>query len=589
MEPEERSVHKFLSEAFLKEKDFANSHRYLDSCYKYYHFASDSDLRNISSPRNFDKVLKLRSEIFLAQYDKTDSISYLLKAEKCFDQIRELGLLRIASFSESKNKLQLYQNMIDHNAKSIEVLNNLLEITHEEKYLHKMLDVSEMNKNLLLYFTIKQNDFVNEIPQDLIDSAMQIKLDLTQIDNLIFENGATPSLLDKKLVKTLDYDRISVKLRSYHNGAVLDFPNGIYQAIKHNIALNTSLLEYAFTEQFVFIFVLNKERLTVQKVRRDPDLIAALDSFERTMIIQRLADISQKRERYIACGYKIYKELVLPVQSQLKEKVTLVVEDALQGIPFDALLSSLPGKSASFHEFPYLLRKHTFNYAFSATILLDRARIVPKFENSLLIVAPFTSNERISINTANERSSFGKLKNSYIEAIALQKIYQGDTILGRMATKANFLSKAATYQNIHIASHSLANRKSGEYSYIVFAKSDEDQQQILYANDIYQLRLNTDLLVLSSCESGAGEELKGEGFNSLSRAFSYAGVKNIVHTLWKVNDTHTQKIMTTFYKHLKEAEAKADALHLAKVNFLNTETSVNVHPFYWSTFKLFSN
>ena len=97
------------------------------------------------------------------------------------------------------------------------------------------------------------------------------------------------------------------------------------------------------------------------------------------------------------------------------------------------------------------------------------------------------------------------------------------------------------------------------------------------------------MVVLSSCESGVGEELKGEGFNSISRAFSYAGVKNIVHTLWKVDDKHTQKIMTSFYRNLKEGKQKSDALHLAKLDFIQTEQMIGAHPYYWSSFKLFGN
>ncbi len=83
----------------------------------------------------------------MAQYQATDSIHYLIQAEKCYDQIRQLSLWNISEFYEPKNKLQKYQIMVDNNSNSIEILNQLYETTKEERYLHKMLDVSQINKN----------------------------------------------------------------------------------------------------------------------------------------------------------------------------------------------------------------------------------------------------------------------------------------------------------------------------------------------------------------------------------------------------------------------------------------------------------
>ena len=589
LSPKEKSIYNFLSKTYLLEKDFVNSHRFLDSCYKYYQFTSDSNFNNLSSQRDFDKSLKLRSDIYMAQYQATDSIHYLIQAEKCYDQIRQLSLWNISEFYEPKNKLQKYQIMVDNNSNSIEILNQLYETTKEERYLHKMLDVSEINKNLLLYFTLKQKNKATDIPSNLLEKEIKTKLELNYIENKIFEQGISAALLEEKLFKTIEYDSIKKQLIPYNNFEIINFPTGIYRNVKDKIKSDATILEYAFTRNFIFIFVLNNEKLSVHKVVKDTELETLLVNFENSIKIQKFAEANSKKENYIHNSYSIYEKLVAPVKNLLKKQVTLIVENDLNWIPFEALLTQKPSKSANFNEFPYLIRQHTFNYAFSTTILNNNNINADRFNKSLLVVAPFTGENKVKLTLNEEKLTFGPLKNSYLEAIELHKIHGGDTLIGKKATKENFLSQLPEFQNIHIASHSVANRKRGEFSYIVFSKSDNDQPQILYANDIYQLKLNTDMVVLSSCESGVGEELKGEGFNSISRAFSYAGVKNIVHTLWKVDDKHTQKIMTSFYRNLKEGKQKSDALHLAKLDFIQTEQMIGAHPYYWSSFKLFGN
>ena len=71
--------------------------------------------------------------------------------------------------------------------------------------------------------------------------------------------------------------------------------------------------------------------------------------------------------------------------------------------------------------------------------------------------------------------------------------------------------------------------------------------------EIYNLKLNTDLTVLSACETGLGEIKKGEGLIGLTRALLYAGSKNIIVSLWKVADNSTSEFMIDFYKNLLES------------------------------------
>ncbi|GAB5554197.1 MAG: hypothetical protein Sapg2KO_37880 [Saprospiraceae bacterium] len=108
----------------------------------------------------------------------------------------------------------------------------------------------------------------------------------------------------------------------------------------------------------------------------------------------------------------------------------------------------------------------------------------------------------------------------------------------------------------------------------------------MVSGEVYSLRLNADLVALSACQTGIGKITTGEGILGLSRAFKYAGAKNLVVSLWKVADNSTADLMTHFYeKHLSGKENHyAGSLQAAKQKMIGSNTFS--HPYYWSAFVL---
>jgi CHAT domain-containing protein len=164
-----------------------------------------------------------------------------------------------------------------------------------------------------------------------------------------------------------------------------------------------------------------------------------------------------------------------------------------------------------------------------------------------------------------------------------RKLLDFDASLERITS-----SDLSAYRVVHFATHGLLNNKQPELSGLVFSLVDPQgrpRNGFLPAYEVYNLRLNAELVVLSACQTALGEDIRGEGLVGLTRAFMYAGTPRVVASLWRVPDSATAALMERFYRALLAGNRRpAEALRLAQES-VRAERRWSA-PYYWAGFTL---
>jgi CHAT domain-containing protein len=189
------------------------------------------------------------------------------------------------------------------------------------------------------------------------------------------------------------------------------------------------------------------------------------------------------------------------------------------------------------------------------------------------------------------------------EVTAIAKLHQqADVAVYRRSDASEETVKTNEHlgsaRRIHFATHGIMSERQPHYSGLILSlpppttnpkseirnpKSVEDG--LLQVYEIFNLKLNAELVVLSACETGLGKEVKGEGLIGLTRAFMYAGTPSVVVSLWQVADRSTADLMVKFYEQLNQRRDKAEALRRAKLAMIE-RGGVSAQPFSWAPFIL---
>jgi CHAT domain-containing protein/Tfp pilus assembly protein PilF len=287
--------------------------------------------------------------------------------------------------------------------------------------------------------------------------------------------------------------------------------------------------------------------------------------------IQKVATGSRPADTASGNLTKLHQILIDPIAADLptdpNQRVIFMPQGELFLLPFVALRDA-SGK--------YLIERHTLSISPSIqTLDLTHQQ-----------AARSTSQGRTVIVGDPKMPSFDgetlpPLPGSRQEAIAIGKILNTAPLLGDQATKAAVVSQMRSASVIHLATHGLLDVFNGDIPGAIALAPSGNDNGLLSAGEIFDLKLKANLVVLSACDTGRGE-IKGDGVIGLSRSLIAAGVPSVVVSLWAVNDDATSVLMSDFYRNLKTNPNKAQSLRQAMLTTLKQYPN----PADWAAFTL---
>ena len=301
---------------------------------------------------------------------------------------------------------------------------------------------------------------------------------------------------------------------------------------------------------------------------------------------------AQKQKLLADASARVYQNLFAPLAPWFTREIIVAASGIFNVVPFDALLTAPVSQITRPASWEYWGKTKTISYTASATIFqfVQQRRPFRTDLQNVLVMAPHFSGDLKAV-ASNDFASriradfFTPLPHTGEEALAVAQMMDGKAFSGTACSVGDFLKNAAQNKVLHLATHASAGGH-GLPAFISFQPEGEDwRSAMLFESDIYSLRLSADLVTLSACETALGKKRYGDGLHGIARAFTCAGARNIVASLWSVNDASTKNLMILFYQEFKKGVPYNQALANAKRIFMHENRSY-AHPYYWAGFVL---
>ncbi|MGC1244888.1 MAG: CHAT domain-containing protein, partial [Spirulinaceae cyanobacterium] len=271
--------------------------------------------------------------------------------------------------------------------------------------------------------------------------------------------------------------------------------------------------------------------------------------------------------------------LIAPIADLLPQdpeaRVVFIPDQELFFVPFAALQDE---------EGQYLIDKHTIASSPSIQVLdlthKRKTSLTGTIGEALIVGNPKMPPITLVPGEVPE-DILDSLPGTEAEAETIAQRQGVQPLIGTEATETTVVEKMPQAKLIHLATHGLLNYSENLMPGVIALAPDEKNDGLLSAVDIYNMKLQADLVVLSACNTGLGD-ITSDGVIGLSRAFFNAGVPSLVVSLWSLPDNPTAPLMTEFYKNLETNPDKAQALRQAML----TRKEVDPNPLNWAGFML---
>lgn len=555
-------------------------------------------------------ALKARTKKQLSVIDNIADIELmnktLLLAINTIDHIR-------TSFTSVDSKLKMNEKTESLYSKLISSSIDLYNVTNDNKHLYNAYEYTEKSKLATLNGLINDDKakITADVPEELLAKEKDLRIKKGDLNNQLY-NLEQSSDIDEnkkdKITKELfetdqEIDLLTADLeRNYKNYYNLKYKNERLDVVQLQKKLSNEqvVLEYFLTDTIIFGFAITKDsfKLITTKIdtnfRHNITVLSSIFKKESYLYFDEIAFNSFKEKAHM-----LHAILIEPLGELLKGKELIIIPDKeLLQLPFEILLANPADNFKNYRNLPYLIHNHPISYSYSSEWLFNKRTAKKASKNLLAIIPSYNTNVDYEdmVQIENKRKDIDvllPLPAALDEAKSILKSIDGEILESEQATETKFKEMAKQYSILHFAMHTIIDNNNPMFSKLVFTPSENDtlngEDNLLNTYEIFNLELNAQMVVLSSCKSGFGNIQKGEGIMSMARGFIFAGCPSLTITLWSIDDKASADLMSFYYQNLADGLNKAKALQVAKKDFLKSADPIRVHPHFWASHIIIGN
>jgi len=542
--------------------------------------------------------LKIKGKIFEDRYRKNKVPEDLQRAATHY----QLGIHYINQikqyYSHQESKLYWGTYSIPYIENAIRVQLQLHQLDQEPARLDTAFLLAQSANAFLLREQLQEREALERggVPADTIALFGQQKQEIRNLREALptaVSNIQKDSITQGLFQQSRRFEKLNDQLlKSYpaYQRIKYEIPQMEIEAVRRQLKPNELLVKYFMGEKQLYIFAINNNQQRVYQTAINEQFIQDIQDYRKCIsdldYIRENQDLAEAK--FLKSAHALYQKLMAPILNELnsngEHQTLVIIPDGWIGyLAFDCLLQR---KAASWLDSKaFLIHDYAIRYHYAAGLIGHQSSPTPvakgflgfgiEYDQSTLDELQLISQDSIAnkaIQDVLRGKKLSKLRYADDEVLAIAQDLKGQTFINEAATKENFLTHCSSYKLIHIAAHSFIHEEADHHSaYLVFNPDAKKQDYLLSLSEVYGLRLNADLIVLSACQTGTGELVGGEGVMSLARAFQIAGSNSILASQWSISDQTSSVIMQEFYAHLKKGLSKSEALRQAKLKYLSSD------------------
>lgn len=331
--------------------------------------------------------------------------------------------------------------------------------------------------------------------------------------------------------------------------------------VQSQLSDSTAILEYVMIADEPLVFGITKHSATIKNLPSYKEWRGYL-----THYLDPKKHWSTGSSDYLTTAHGLYKILLEDIltDSSFKniKRLVIVSDGILREIAFETLLTD---KFESKKPIPFLIRRYAISYQYAlSTTPNERTIRTDKYQLGVFVAQP------------NDKSTCGKDTLPELEKLGKEQVAkwgnQGQLFIN--TDTATFKKEAPNYRFVQLILHGCVEGRSEPAKYGLQFSDTE-----LKMPDIYNMaKFKPEMLLLTNCQSGAGQLNKAEGVISFAWAFAGRGIPSVIASISDIKDYQSAKLLGYFYKYLEEGKPKDIALQRAKIDYL----SEKLHPQNWA-------